>query len=158
MRALPALAVILLAACSQQAAPPPPAVTEGDERPAAMPLAEVATLAGEWRVAGIDGEELNETYGIALSASDAEIWAEPRCAGMVLAYRIDGLRYSSAQAGAEISPSEAGNPPPPICAIAMPPRVADVFTALREADTIGRTPANGIAISGPDRSVLLFSQ
>lgn len=151
MRALPALAVILLAACSQQAAPPPPPGTEGDERPAAAPLAEITTLAGEWRVAGIDGEALNETYGIAISADADEIWAEPRCAGMVLAYRVEGLRFSA-------SPPVPPGPPQPACEIAMPPRVADVFTALRDADIIGRTPANGIAISGPRHGVLLFSQ
>ena len=157
MRGLLALPVILLAACSQEA-PPVPLASESTERLASSPLAEVASLEGEWRVAGIDGAELNETYGIALSASAEEIWAEPRCAGMVVSYRIDGLRFTSAPATPEGSPPGTGNPPPPVCAVAMPPRVADVFTALRDADTIGRTPENGIAISGPDHSVLLFSQ
>ncbi|MFC3101349.1 hypothetical protein [Altererythrobacter lauratis] len=159
MPARPAFAALLflLTACSQDA-PPAPLASESTERPTAAPLAEIASLEGEWRVAGIDGEPLNETYGIALSASMAEIWAEPRCAGMVLGYRIDGQWFTSAPPMPENPQPVPDAPTPPVCAGAVPPRMADVFTALRHADTIGRTPANGVELSGGGYSVLLFSQ
>jgi hypothetical protein len=50
----------------------------------------IANLAGEWRVAAIDGREFNESYGLALSGSDRELWWEPRCAGMARSYRLTG--------------------------------------------------------------------
>jgi len=160
------LAALALAACS----PEPDA---GDEQlatlpangvgedhappPQSQPLSPVETLAGEWRVAGIDGEPLDETYGIALSANGEEIWWEPRCANFAFAYTINGLRISTG--GAEPAlPIEPGAPPPPVCTIAIPPRLAEVGRALDLAETAGRTPSNGVLIEGGVHSLTLFSQ
>ena len=53
------------------------------EAPAATEPATIETLEGEWRVAGIDGQSLDQPVGLALSASAQEIWWDPRCAGFV---------------------------------------------------------------------------
>jgi hypothetical protein len=117
----------------------------------------VETLAGEWRVAGIDGAEFNEPYGLALSGNADELWWRPRCAGMARSYRISGGAVSfGPPAGTQ--PSSSGAPPPPVCAIGLPPRLAEVMRALDAASTVGRTSSNGIEISGGGHSVLLFSQ
>lgn len=116
------------------------------------------TLAGEWRVAGIDGKDFNESYGLALSASEREIWWAPRCAGMVRSYTINGasIRFTSPVAsGPAATP---GAPSPPVCAIGLPPRLNEVVRALDAATTVARTPSNGIEIIGGGHSVLLFSQ
>jgi len=120
-------------------------------------LQPIQTLEGEWRVAGIDGQPLDQPVGLALSASAQEIWWDPRCAGYVRSYRIQGAKFAT---GPHLGfvPRKPGEPTPPVCTIAPPPRIGDVFRALTEATTIARTPQNGIEISGGGHSVLLFSQ
>ena len=150
-------ALLLLAACADRAPPlaepPPPAAGE----PPAAPLAPISSLAGEWRVAGIDGQPINEPYGIALSGSEKEIWWSPRCAGYASSYRIDGANFSSGPP-LDFVPPRPGEPGPPICLIAPPAKVASVFAAITAGKKIGRTPNNGIEISGGGHSLLLFSQ
>ncbi|MEL7685205.1 hypothetical protein AAG594_12780 [Citromicrobium bathyomarinum] len=110
------------------------------------------TLAGEWRVAGIDGEDFDEPYGIALSADEHEIWWTPRCAGAHVAYRISGARFEV------IAGDTRPDPAAPVCKIAPPPRLAEVMDAIRAADRIERTPHNGVRLSGHGRSLTLFGQ
>lgn len=118
------------------------------------PPAAVASLAGEWRVAAIDGRDFNESYGLALSGSARELWWEPRCAGVARRYRIEGARIAfTAPPGAAL----AGKPAE-VCAIGLPDRLPDVVRALDAATTVQRTEANGLLIGGGGRSVLLFSQ
>jgi len=119
-----------------------------------------ATLAGEWRVAGIDGEDFDEPYGIALSADAEQIWWAPRCAGVQVAYQISGASFAVTPPPVPQPPAPGTRPPapPPVCKIAPPPRLAEVMSAIRAADRIERTPANGIRLSGKGRSVTLFSQ
>ncbi len=165
-----ALPCLLLAACAPQGSSGTPAasstetaVADPAPAPAATPtptpastLAPVASLAGEWRVAGIDGADFNESYGLALSGSADELWWRPRCAGMARTYRIDGLAISFGPPAGASPP--ASDTPPAVCAIGLPPRLAEVVRALDAATTVGRTPNNGIEISGGGHSVLLFSQ
>ena len=156
------LALALLATgCAPQ--DPVPNEATGAPSPAASPavpvtnLAPVPTLEGEWRVAGIDGRSVDQPVGLALSASRQEIWWAPRCAGYVRSYRIEGGKFTT---GPHIGfvPRKPGEPTPPVCAIAPPPRMGEVFEALTSATTIARTPQNGIEIAGGGHSLLLFSQ
>ena len=125
-----------------------------------LPLEKVETLAGHWRVAGIDGEALNERTAIALRADESEIWWEPRCAGASVPYRTVNERFIIVPAP-EAPPPPPGTepvPPPPVCAIGLPPRLSDAMNAIRVADTIERTPENAVRLSGGGRSITLFSQ
>lgn len=160
IQALAGLALIGCAACSPSAETgqdvPAPAPTASQNQP--MP---VATLEGEWRVAGIDGEPFDEAYGLALSADATEIWWEPRCAGHIFHYRIDGLSFQARDLEPEPSPDWKpvdGPHPAVVCSIGLPPRLADVGRAIRGATTVERTPENGVLISGGGHSLLLFSQ
>ena len=117
----------------------------------------VIDLAGEWRVAGIDGESFDEPYGLALRADGAEIWWEPRCAGIIRSYTIKGTAFATAPRTSE-PPADTRSPQRPVCAIGLPPRLGDVRDVLDGAETIQRTSANGIRISGGGRSLTLFSQ
>ena len=137
------------------------------EAPATPMLAAPATLEGAYRVAGIDGVPFDEPYGLALGASEREIWWSPRCAGHAIEYRIEGARFVAkvpeSLRSTKPSPSQAPNEPPPpppplICGIAPPPRLSEVMAALLAGERIERTPQNGILISGGGRSVTLFSQ
>ena len=160
-----ALPFILISACAQEdsrsahvaasadeagAADPAPTVTAAPPPPPASTLAPVETLTGEWRVAGIDGTEFNEPYGLALSGDEASLWWAPRCAQQERRYAIKGREIRFSQV------SERHGTPP--CLPGLPARLADVLRALDAATTVGRTPSNGIEISGGGHSVLLFSQ
>jgi hypothetical protein len=126
------------------------------ESAARLPAPAVA-LDGRWRVAGIDDAGLDEDYGIAIAADARKIWWEPLCAGFSRGYRITGQRFETF-ADPHRPRSATGEPTRPDCVIAPPPRVADVMRALDAGETIARTPANGVLISGGGHSVLLFSQ
>jgi hypothetical protein len=134
---------------------PVPAVEAPGEADAVEPAAPVGSLAGAWRVAGIDGAGLDEPVGLALTGDERQLWWEPRCAGAARAYRIEGARISFASTG---TPRPAGAPTPPVCAIGLPPRLGDVMRALDEATSITRTESNGVLIAGPRHSVTLYSQ
>lgn len=153
----PVLLVMLaaLAACGQPGPtpakrpastpePPPPV-----QRQAPEPSAQVGSLAGAWRVAGIDGRSFDEPVGLSLTGDNAQLWWEPRCAGMARAYRIEGQRITFAS---------TQPPGTPVCDIGLPPRLEEVIRALDTAVSVSRTPNNGVLISGPAHSVLLFSQ
>lgn len=155
----PLVALLLLAACSPASdegqpaqpvetvpvdpAPPKPVATPSVPAPPAV------DLAGEWRVAGIDGEAIDKPYGVALSADGERIWWDPPCAAQGRSYRITGNRFDALEpvVGATTA-----------CQIFVPEEVSLVWQALDAATTIERTPANGVLISGAERSVLLFSQ
>jgi len=154
---LAGLLTLMLSACAPS--------NQGAEEPQPTPsvaapsrsLTSVTTLAGEWCVAGIDGQPLDEPVGIALSGDAGQLWWEPRCAGLVRRYRISGQGIAFGPAGDAVKVAPGGSPPP-VCAIALPPRLSDVARALDRARTVGRTAANGILIEGAGHSVLLFSQ
>ena len=147
MNRLAAIVAMCLGACAVRAVPavPDPA------------LAPVRSLAGEWRVAGIDGHEIDGPVGIALRGDSREIWWEPRCAGYARSYAIRGSRISTGHY-IGFKPPRPGDPPLLICLIAPPPQIGPVFEALTSATAIARTSNNGVEISGGGHSLLLFSQ
>jgi hypothetical protein len=106
-------------------------------------------LAGEWRVAELDGEQIQKPYRIALSANHDQIWWEPGCALQYRHYTIQGSRFDTRPV--DLSGHE-------VCDIAYPEELARIWSAMDAADTIERTRANGVLISGNGRSVTLFSQ
>lgn len=116
---------------------------------------ELTTLAGEWRIAGIDGQSLDEPVALALTGDARQLWWVPRCAGLVRNYRIQG---TSIAFGPTDPTQPAGSPTPPVCAIGRPARLGDVARALDHATTITKTASNGVFVSGPNHSVTLFSQ
>ena len=151
---LRALAAVALAGCAPAAPDPTDPVPIPEERPAPAP---VATLAGEWRVAAIDGRDFDEPYGLALSADAEEIWWAPRCAGLVRTYRITGSRLTIGPAKGTRTP-RPGEPGPAVCAIGRPPRIDEVTRAIDSATAIRRTASNGVELSGGGHSLLLFTQ
>ncbi len=153
------LAAFLLAGCGsgddeptrapgQEAGPPPVAGAPADAAPfdpAPSPTAQ--SLAGEYRVAGIDGEDLDAPIGIAVSISPTTIELEP-CAGFAWTYTYTGRRLETARI--PVSGDE------PTCRVE--PAITRAGLALAEATRVTRTAANGLEFRGGGRSVLLFSQ
>jgi hypothetical protein len=155
MAALKPLGPLLAAAALASCQPVVPAGVGGPEAGEAVPAPAVASLAGEWRVAGIDGVGFNEPYGLALSGDGERLWWQPICARQGRRYRIAGGAIAVSPLD---PPPRAGEPPAPVCRIAIPPRLAEVMRALDAARTVERTPQNGILLAGGGHSLLLFSQ
>jgi len=126
-----------------------------------LPVAQVETLAGEWRVGGMNGQSMEGPEAIALTADASEIWWEPRCAQKSVGYRILNERFFHVKPpeAPPAPPSTAPAPPPPLtCVIGLPTRLSDALNAIRAADRIERTPANGVRLSGKGQSITLFAQ
>lgn len=124
--------------------------------PAGTPLAQVGDLVGEYRVAGLDGEDFNEEFGMGLSIDGPSMSFEPICAGFIWHIELEeGTLTTRRQVRAEEAP---GQGPPPPCAIALHPRQRQLAQILDAATLATRMPSNGILLSGGGRSVLLFSQ
>jgi hypothetical protein len=105
-------------------------------------------LAGEWRVAKLDGEEINKRYRFALSANPEEIWWEPSCASQGRKYTIRGSRFDTEPDGT------SGE----VCDIGFPEELPRIWSAMDAADTIEKTGKNGIPLSGNGRSVILYAR
>lgn len=142
-----------------------PAPTAPSSAPSGQPAPDTvdrlpipASLAGEWRVAGIDGESFDKPVGLALSADDREVWWNPRCAGLVRRYTIHGQNFRAGPLPSSVPPPSPGTPPPPVCAIGLPPHLVDAVRAMDAATQIRRTPPNGIELGGGGHSLLLYAQ
>ena len=133
-------------ACSSE--PTPAAPSLGTPAGAATAAPPAVMIAGEWRVAGVDGKPFERPYGLALSATSGHIWWEPGCAGQGRRFTISGTAFRA----------DRPSPPGEVCDIAVPPELEQIWDVLVVADTIARTPQNGVLIEGGGRSVLLFSQ
>lgn len=153
------LATLPLAACAQSE-PLPTSASQAE------PVAEGVpdTLAGEYRVAGIDGEEVSGGIGIALTITDNQIWFEPRCAGFSWTYsyadgdlttdRPEKARSDQRTADGMIVARRIR----PTCRIAVHPEQQRLANALDGVTEARRTPSNAIELVGEGHSVTLFSQ
>ena len=156
-----ALMLAGLSACSpdsEEAASTPEvtsATGDGTERPAFPPA---KTIVGEYRVAGIDGESIDQPYAIALSITADKISFAPECAGFVWTYNYshDGTLSTARHPdhGGETAPDGSTV----VCAVGLKPTDIPLSQAIDAATRAGRTPQNAIELSGGGRSVTLFSQ
>lgn len=153
MRAALLALTVALAACEQSPATmpadatpaetsAPPGVVAGEET--------VDTLAGGWRVAGIDDEEFDEPYGMAFYATDTLFYWDPACAGQERHYTIDGTTFSAVPVESES--------PPILCEAVLPERLPEVWRAFDNGRAIEPTPEGGVRISGGGYSVTLVRQ
>lgn len=143
MRRLIPLALLALAACGQSAdRVPEPAATASVE-----PL---ASLAGEYRVAGIDRLELDQPYGIALSIGPERIDFD-NCRQIGWTYTLEQGRLETERSP---PPDASGEP----CEDKLPVPVLQMVSAIDAAKSVERTPENAVLLRGGLRSVTLFSQ
>jgi hypothetical protein len=144
MPRLPLVAALLLTACGSSGDEP---AAGAAQEASAIPAPVVENIAGEYRVAGIDGAELDAPIGIAVSIGADTIGLEP-CAGFAWSYRFTGgaLETKRLPASADVASCEPA------------PEVVRAGAALAEATRVRRTSANGLEFSGGGRSILLFSQ
>jgi hypothetical protein len=118
--------------------------------PAAPRLQPVGSLAGEYRVAGINEASLDASIGLALSITDRVILFDGPCGRAAWDYELEGIRIRTVRV----------NYPDPDCLGSR--RAYNLVIALASAvdavEFAGRTESNGIELSGGERSVTLYSQ
>lgn len=144
---LPALALFALAAC-QPAAQENPGQPAPAPVPAATPepILSAAELQGEYRLAGIDGQDPNLPEGVAVSITADAIAVPGACVLAGWRYRFEDGRLATEEI--------AG----PACRRAVLPHEQAIKAVFDSPDRVTRTPANGILIEGGGRSITLFSQ
>lgn len=106
----------------------------------------VLDLPGEYRVAGVDGAGIDLPHGISATISANTIEVQSDCIRFAFAYTLDGSRIATEPA------------PVASCRRALLPDEQAISAAFDVAETVSRTPANGIEFTGGGRSVTLFSQ
>jgi len=133
-----------LAACQ----PAPTAESAGAEAGAvaAGAIVSAAELEGEYRLAGLNGEDPNLPEGVAVAITASEISLPGNCLNLRWSYRFEGERLVTERIEG------------PSCRRAVLPHeqaITDIFTG---AEKVSRTPANGILFEGAGGSLTLFSQ
>jgi len=129
---------VLLAACGGAEEAPAPA-----ETPA---IASAAELAGEYRVAGINGSDIDLPHAITASIDGERIHLTSDCVNFAWSYRFEGEKLVTEQVPVES------------CARGFDATEQELLAAFDVADAVHRTPANAIEISGGGNAVTLFSQ
>jgi len=156
-RTIACLSAALLAACSAN----PPG--DGEDRiyadnvlkngepvrpaPSAAPVDAPLFLPGEYRVAGIDGADVNLPHALTVSITQSEIRYVSQCITAAWTYRMTGPAIA-------LQPT----PPEPVCDRGRYPEEIAIEQAFPAAETVRRTAGNGIEFSGGGHSVTLFSQ
>jgi hypothetical protein len=151
-------AAAALAACESEPGPVPAesprpassAATEAPAPPSPTPLpaaiTDAAALVGEYRVAGVGGQDINLPHGITASISDGGIHVVSDCVNLSWSWSFEGARLVT-----ERVPVEG-------CGRGLLPEEDAIAAAFDEATAVVRTPSNGIEFTGENGSVLLFSQ
>lgn len=131
------MALLALAACRGEAEAPP--------GPEASPVA-AAELAGEYRVAGVDGSDIDLPHAVTASISADRIHLVSDCVNLAWAYTLEGAALTT-----ERVPVES-------CARGFEPTELALLAAFDVVDSVRRTPANAVEFSGGGHSVILFGQ
>jgi hypothetical protein len=124
---------------SAAAGPPSPALS-------LAAITDPAALVGEYRVAGVGGQDVDLPHGITASISDAGIHVVSNCVNLSWSWFFEDARLVT-----ERAPVEG-------CGRGLLPEEEAIVAGFDGATGVARTPANGIEFSGENGSVLLFSQ
>ena len=109
-------------------------------------IASSDALAGDYRVAGIDGADVNLPHGISAFITGERIDVQSDCIRFAWTYRFEEQLLVTEQA------------PVASCRRALLPEEQALAEAVEAADVVRRTPANGVEFSGGGHSLLLFGQ
>lgn len=106
----------------------------------------VAEIAGEYRVAGVDGAEINLPHAVTASIDGERIHLTSDCVNLAWSYHLAGGTLATQRV-----PVEG-------CGRGLDPIEHELIAALDVADAVRRTPANALELSGSGHAVTLFSQ
>lgn len=109
-------------------------------------IASPEAFAGEYRVAGVDGMDLNLPHGVTAVIDESRIEVASDCIRFAWTYRFEAQMLVTEQA------------PVASCRRAVLPLEQALSDAVEAADIVRRTPANGVELTGGGRSLTLFNQ
>jgi hypothetical protein len=136
----PATSTAAPAADRSPAAVPPP-------QPSGTPITDLVALAGEYRVAGAGGREIDLPHAITARIDDTGVLVDSGCVQLSWVWFFEDSRLVTEQLFPRAS-----------CGRMLLPEEEAIVTAMNGAVAVERTPANGIEIRGENGSVLLFGQ
>lgn len=168
-KAIACLSLAMLAACtaasepsSRSSSPPSPspaASTQSMPTPGVAPPSTTASsprvpaelipaseLIGEWRIAGIDGREIDAPYAITASIDGKRIHVVADCINLAWSYAAESGSITTKRV-----PVEG-------CARGLSAQEQALVAALDTATGFGRVPSNAIEIFSTGRRVTLYSQ
>ena len=160
MRILVAATFVLLLGCTQSAekptaepvASPSPAVARSLPSPAAtatdapVAVAPAFAIPGEYRIAGVNGQDINQPYAITASISGDRIHVTADCINLGWSYTMQGAAIGTKRVAVEG------------CGRGLTRAEEAVVAAFDAAKTVARTPSNAIEFRAPGHTVTLFSQ
>lgn len=110
------------------------------------PSLNAADIVGEWRIASVNGKDIDQSTGITASISDNEIRVNAGCVNMAFTYRLLAGRFAS-----ETTPVAS-------CARPLSPAEKAVGDALTTAQNAARDSSNALVLSGAGNSLSLYTQ
>lgn len=144
MRSILLITLAALGACAPLASEPPASGSNAEVATGAITTPDA--LIGEYRVAGVDGQDINLSHGISASISSQEIEVHSDCIRLKWTYTLSDRVLA------------ADRIPAMSCRRALLPEEEAISRAFDQATQVQRTPANGIEFSGEGHTVTLFSQ
>lgn len=151
--------VALLAACGapdRDEAPAQVVVDRAPETPPATPppvepgvaVPDAAAIVGEWRVAAIDGRDIDQPHAITASIGPDRMRFVSQCITLQWRYTLRNGVFATDRIANEV----------PNCARLLSPAEARLKRAIDASTRAARLPSNALLLSGPDGSVTLFTQ
>ena len=131
------------AAQAPSEAPAPPILPAG-----AIAVDDVASIQGEWRVAGVGGQPLSQPYGISASIQGTRIRFVSQCIALQYELAIEGGLATANLIGNDV----------PDCARALTIDERGLEQAMGQVRTVYRLPSNALMFDGPAGAVTLFTQ
>ena len=145
-----AASVLALASCSSAAepgrVPAPSASVDGPVVGGTPAAAPVFLPKGEFRLAGVDGNDVSLPHAITASIGNDSIEIVSGCIRFAWSHRLDGERLVT-----ERMPAAA-------CRRSLLPEESAIATIFGRLETVQRTPGNGYRLSGGGHSLTLHSQ
>lgn len=125
---------------------PSPATTPGIAERVPAELVPASELVGEWRIAGVDGEEIDQPYAITASITDRQIHVVADCINIAWSYTAESGSF------------DAKRVPVEGCGRGMTPKEEAIVTAIDTATGFGKVPSNAMEIFSQQHRVTLYRQ
>ena len=126
-----------------EAAPAPPILPAG-----ATAVDDIASIQGEWRVAGVGGQPLSQPFGISASIKGKRIRFVSQCIARQYDLQVSGGLAASRLVGNDV----------PDCVRALTIDERGLEQAMAQATAVYRLPSNALVFGGPAGAVTLFTQ
>lgn len=147
------LLIVTTASCSPSSdTQAPPQVTKSAASPSATPTTPLpsglnsADIVGEWRIAGVNGKEINEPAGATAKIAASEILIQSDCVNMAYDYSLVAGRFT------------AKSKPVISCQRALSAAEKAIGDAITTADAASRDASNALILSGGGHSLTLYTQ